>query len=141
MKLLNIDKDVLLKPLQMVSGIVERRHTLPILSNVFLKADGHTLEVVATDLEIQIATNAKLEKSYQGDTLTISARKTLDILRALPDKTKISLEASENRAILKSGKSKFNLQTLPATDFPLIAAKDNAKLDTVKIEQNQVFRR
>ena len=60
MKLLNIDKDVLLKPLQMVSGIVERRHTLPILSNVFLKADGHTLEVVATDLEIQIATNAKL---------------------------------------------------------------------------------
>ncbi|HAT53246.1 MAG TPA: DNA polymerase III subunit beta, partial [Betaproteobacteria bacterium] len=98
MKLLNIDKDVLLKPLQMVSGIVERRHTLPILSNVFLKADGHTLEVIATDLEIQIATNAKLEKSYQGDTLTISARKTLDILRALPDKTKISLEASENRA-------------------------------------------
>ena len=141
MKLLNIDKDVLLKPLQMVSGIVERRHTLPILSNVFLKADGHTLVVIATDLEIQIATNATLEKSYQGDTLTISARKTLDILRALPDKTKISLEASENRAILKSGKSKFNLQTLPATDFPLIAAKDNAKPDTVKIEQNQVFRR
>ena len=135
MKLLNIDKDVLLKPLQMVSGIVERRHTLPILSNVFLKADGHTLEVIATDLEIQIATNAELDNSYQAETLTISARKTLDILRALPDKTKITLEASENRAILKSGKSKFNLQTLPAADFPIIAAKDNAKLDTVSIEQ------
>mgnify|MGYP005679297885 CR=1 FL=1 len=79
MKLLNIDKDLLLKPLQMVSGIVERRHTLPILSNVFLKANNQTLEVVATDLEIQIATSAKLEESYQGETITISARKTLDI--------------------------------------------------------------
>ncbi|MDC1310824.1 DNA polymerase III subunit beta [Burkholderiales bacterium] len=135
MKLLNINKDLLLKPLQMVAGIVEKRHTLPILSNVFLKTDGHNLEVIATDLEIQIATNVQLEESYQGETLTISARKTLDILRALPENTKITLEASDNRAILKSGKSKFNLQTLPSSDFPLIAAKNNAKLDKVTIEQ------
>ena len=135
MKLLNIDKDLLLKPLQMVAGIVERRHTLPILSNVFLKANNNDLEVIATDLEIQIATNTPLEKSYKSETLTISARKTLDILRALPDNTKISLEASENRATLKSGKSKFHLQTLPSGDFPFIAAKDNAHLDTVIIEQ------
>ena len=135
MKLLNIDKDLLLKPLQMVSGIVERRHTLPILSNVFLKANGNTLEVIGTDLEIQIATSATLEQTYSGETLTISARKTLDILRALPDKTKITLEASENRAILKSGKSKFNLQTLPSKDFPLIAAKENATIDVVTLEQ------
>ncbi|MDA1331549.1 MAG: DNA polymerase III subunit beta [Proteobacteria bacterium] len=136
MKLLNIDRDTLLKPLQMVSGIVERRHTIPILSNVFLKADGNTLEVIATDLEIQIATNTKLKQKYSGETLTISARKTLDILRALPDKTKITLEASENRVILKSGKSKFNLQTLPAKDFPLISARENATVDVVTLEQN-----
>ena len=111
MKLLNIDKDILLKPLQMISGIVERRHTLPILSNVFLKTDGKKLEFIATDLEIQIATSTQLDEDYSSEALTISARKTVDILRALPDKTKISLEASENRAILKSGKSKFNLQT------------------------------
>ncbi|MDA0237627.1 MAG: DNA polymerase III subunit beta [Proteobacteria bacterium] len=136
MKLLNIDRDTLLKPLQMVSGIVERRHTIPILSYVFLKADGNTLEVIATDLEIQIATNTKLKQKYSGETLTISARKTLDILRALPDKTKITLEASENRVILKSGKSKFNLQTLPAKDFPLISARENATVDVVTLEQN-----
>ena len=108
MKLLNIDKDILLKPLQMI----ERRHTLPILSNVFLKTDGKKLEFIATDLEIQIATSTQLDEDYSSEALTISARKTVDILRALPDKTKISLEASENRAMLKSGKSKFNLQTL-----------------------------
>ena len=136
MKLLNIDKDILLKPLQMISGIVERRHTLPILSNVFLKTDGKKLEFIATDLEIQIATSTQLDEDYSSEALTISARKTVDILRALPDKTKISLEASENRAMLKSGKSKFNLQTLPSKDFPLISAKENAKLDIVKIEQN-----
>ena len=135
MKLLNIDKDILLKPLQMVSGIVERRHTLPILSNVYLKATNNRLEVIATDLEIQIATSAALDQEYAGETLTISARKTLDILRALPDKTKITLEASENRAILKSGKSKFNLQTLPSSDFPLIAPKENATVQTVTLEQ------
>ena len=135
MKLLNIDKDILLKPLQMVSGIVERRHTLPILSNVYLKATNNRLEVIATDLEIQIATSATLDQQYAGETLTISARKTLDILRALPDKTKITLEASENRAILKSGKSKFNLQTLPSSDFPLIAPKENATVQTVTLEQ------
>ena len=112
MKLLNIDKDLLLKPLQLVSGIVERRHTLPILSNVLLKIGNQKLEVFATDLEIQISTSVALENDNSEDAVTISARKTLDILRALPDKTKISLEASDTRAVLKGGKSKFNLQDL-----------------------------
>jgi len=135
MKLLNIDKDLLLKPLQLVSGIVERRHTLPILSNVLLKIGNQKLEVFATDLEIQISTSVALENDNSEEAVTISARKTLDILRALPDKTKISLEASDTRAVLKGGKSKFNLQTLPSSDFPLIEARDKPTVDTVQIQE------
>ncbi|HEV8260523.1 MAG TPA: DNA polymerase III subunit beta, partial [Burkholderiales bacterium] len=81
MKILEIEKDVLLRPLQAVSGIVERRHTLPILSNVMLEADGSALNLLATDLEIQVATSAVLEKTASRYAVTVSARKLQDILR------------------------------------------------------------
>ncbi|MEO8166511.1 MAG: DNA polymerase III subunit beta [Betaproteobacteria bacterium] len=121
MKILDIDKDVLLKPLQAVSGIVERRHTLPILSNVMLETRGSDLNLVATDLEIQIATSIKLDKSGNDHAVTVSARKLQDILRALPENTNVTLDAQEGRLQVKAGKSKFNLQTLPAQDFPRLA--------------------
>jgi DNA polymerase III subunit beta len=120
MKILDIDKDVLLRPLQAVSGIVERRHTLPILSNVLLEIEDGQLKLLATDLEIQVATMAGI-KASNAYAVTVSARKLQDILRALPDGTQVSLDAQESRLQVKAGKSRFNLQTLPAQDFPRMA--------------------
>ncbi|HEX4985920.1 MAG TPA: DNA polymerase III subunit beta [Burkholderiales bacterium] len=121
MKILDIDKDILLKPLQAVSGIVERRHTLPILSNVMLETKGADLNLVATDLEIQISTSAKLAKPAGEQAVTVSARKLQDILRSLPDNTAVTLDGQEGRLQVRAGKSRFNLQTLPAQDFPKLA--------------------
>lgn len=138
MKILDIDKDVLLRPLQAVSGIVERRHTLPILSNVMLETRGTDLSLVATDLEIQIATSAELKKPAADHAVTVSARKLQDILRALPDSTIVSLDVQEGRLQVKAGKSRFNLQTLPAQDFPRLAEGGSATT-RVKLPQ-KIFR-
>ena len=120
MKLLQIERDALLKPLQAVTGIVEKRHTLPILSNVLLDRKGEQLRLIATDLEIQISTRCEAGKGAGDQSLTVSARKLQDILRSLPDNTEVSLDAQNNRLQVKAGKSRFNLQTLPAADFPLL---------------------
>ena len=122
MKLVQLPRDALLKPLQAVTGIVERRHTLPILSNVLIERTADSLRFVATDLELQIATSCPLDKKG-GETLavTVSARKLVDILRALPDGSEVALEIANNRLQVKAGKSRFNLQTLPAADFPALA--------------------
>lgn len=120
MKLLQIERDALLKPLQAVTGIVEKRHTLPILSNVFLERKDGGLKLVATDLEIQVSTRCDAGKGSADQNLTVSARKLQDILRSLPDGTDVTLDAQNNRLQVKAGKSRFNLQTLPAADFPLL---------------------
>ena len=122
MKLLECSRDDLLHPLQTVSGIVERRHTLPILSNVLIERGDNGLNVLATDLEIQICSRSKVNIPSALTTLTTSARKLQDILRALPAEAKVALESSGNRLQLKSGRSRFTLQTLPAEDFPRLAA-------------------
>jgi DNA polymerase III subunit beta len=119
MKLIQADRDALLKPLQTVTGIVERRHTLPILSNVFIELKNDHISFIATDLEIQITTSAKDGSVRDGEySVTVGAKKLQDILRALPEQSQVTLEASENRLQTKAGKSRFNLQTLPAEDFP-----------------------
>ena len=118
MILIEADRDALLKPLQAVSGIVERRHTLPILSNVLLERKGEKIHFVTTDLEIQIATEAESKGKGEDAAVTVSARKLQEILRALPEKSKVVLEHKENRLHVKAGKSHFSLQTLPAEDFP-----------------------
>lgn len=123
MKLVQIKRDALLKPLQAVTGIVEKRHTLPILSNVLIERKQERLTLVATDLEIQISTGFSIEgkKSGEDTKLTVSARKLQDILRALPEDAEAALEAQNNRLQVRAGKSRFNLQTLPANDFPVLA--------------------
>jgi DNA polymerase III subunit beta len=122
MKLLQIDKDALLTPLQAVTGIVEKRHTLPILSNVLIERHSNTLNLVATDLEIQITTSCAASGNTDSDqSLTVSARKLQDILRSLPDGAETILDVQANKVQLKSGKSRFNLQTMPADDFPKMA--------------------
>jgi len=122
MKLVLAKRDDLLRPLQAVSGIVEKRHTLPILSNVLFESSGKQLKLLATDLEIQVSTSFDYpQKGGDNYQVTISARKLLDILRALPEQADVVLEAQNNRMQVRSGRSRFNLQTLPAADFPKLA--------------------
>ena len=128
MKLLQANRDDLLKPLQAVTGIVEKRHTLPILSNVLLEQHENVLQLVATDLEIQVTAKFSAgDGAKVPQPITVSARKLHDILRSLPDGAEVTLEAQPNRVQVKAGKSRFNLQTLPADDFPKISpATDGA---------------
>lgn len=126
MNLIKINRDLLLKPLQAVSGIIERRHTLPILSNVLLARSANRVELVATDIEIEITSAVSGDAGGEAKAITIGARKFLDILRALPEGSDVSLTLQDKRLQLKSGKSRFNLQTLPAEDFPRLAAAEGA---------------
>ena len=122
MKLVQAKRDDLLKPLQAVSGIVEKRHTLPILSNVLFERIDERLHLLATDLEIQVSTSfSTSQTSGENYLVTASARKLQDILRALPEQAEITLESQNNRMLVRSGKSRFTLQTLPAEDFPKLA--------------------
>jgi DNA polymerase III subunit beta len=114
-------RDELLTPLAAVSGIIERRHTLPILSNVLIDAAGQAVSFLATDIEIQITARSGLAADKEGRPLTVGARKLLDILRALPEDAEVSLQPQDKRLVVKAGKSRFSLQTLPAEDFPRLA--------------------
>jgi DNA polymerase III subunit beta len=120
MQLKQIPRDALLKPLQAVSGIVERRHTLPILANVLLEQKNGKLHVTATDLEMQITAIADLE-GKEGQATTVGARKLQDLLRALPDDAQLNLDATGSKMTVRAGRSRFNLQTLAATDYPRIS--------------------
>ena len=110
----------LLEALQSVAGIVERRHTLPILANVLVRKNGDELEFTTSDLEIQVRTRATLGGDAGQFSTTVGARKLIDILRMLPPDQVVSLAASQNKLTLAGGKSRFTLQTLPADDFPLV---------------------
>lgn len=113
------EKEILLKPLQVVIGIVERKQTLPILSNVLIEKESGKIRFTATDLEIQITTTIETTTgNNELSSITVGGKKLQEILRILPDQSKISIETKENKALIKSNKSRFNLQTLPAQDFP-----------------------
>ena len=114
-------RDEILGPLAAVSGIIERRHTLPILSNVLLDGDGEVVSFLATDIEIQITARTVLPFAGEARALTVGARKLLDILRALPDGSEVTLQQQDKRLVVKAGRSRFTLQTLPAEDFPRLA--------------------
>jgi DNA polymerase-3 subunit beta len=139
MLILQAERDALLKPLLAVTGIVERRHTLPILSNVLIEKKGGQVGFLATDLEIQITTASADELPGEDFRLTTSAKKLQDILRAIPDKTTVTLEQLDGRLTLKAGKSRFNLQTLPAEDFPLLSV-GNASESSFSLSQRELKR-
>ena len=120
MIVLKTTQERVLDVLQSVSGIVERRHTLPILANVLIRKTGQALQFTTSDLEIQIRTQAELDGDSGQFTTTVGARKLIDILRSMPSDQTVSLESNQNKLILKGGKSRFTLQTLPAEDFPLV---------------------
>ena len=125
MIVLKATQDKVLSVLQSVAGIVERRHTLPILANVLIRKTGTQLQLTTSDLEIQIRTTAELDGDSGDFATTIGARKLIDILRSMPSDQIVSLESAQNKLILKGGKSRFTLQTLPAEDFPLVQEATN----------------
>ena len=121
MVLVKARRDDLLGPLASVSGIIERRHTLPILSNVLVENIPGALAFVATDIEIQITARGAMEPASSAKSVTVGARKLVDILRALPEDAEVTLQQQDKRLLVKAGKSRFALQTLPAEDFPRLA--------------------
>ena len=112
-------REALLKPLQAVIGVVERRQTMPILANVLLVAKDGQLAVTATDLEVELVAQADVEIEGAGD-VTVPGRKLLDICKALPDGAELAIALSGEKLSIKSGRSKFTLTTLPAADFPTV---------------------
>jgi DNA polymerase-3 subunit beta len=132
MIILKSTRDALLSPLQAVSGIVERRHTLPILSNVLLEKQGEHLTLLATDIEIQITTKRENVGGEGDGAVTVAAKKLQDILRSLPESAEIVLDLEDKRLLVKAGRSRFSLQTLPADDFPrMMIAEGEEKTLTI----------
>lgn len=114
-----IPREAILKPLQLVAGVVERRQTLAVLSNVLLSLnDNGELAITGTDLEVELVGRVKLEGPLQGGEITVPGRKLLDICKALPEGAEIQISQEEGKLVVKSGRSRFSLATLPASDFP-----------------------
>ena len=128
---LSASRDTILKPLQSVIGVVERRQTMPILGNVLLVAKENSLSVTATDLEVELRAETTVEVDTPGE-ITVPGRKLYDICKALPADAKIDLAVSGERVTLKAARSRFTLSSLRAADFPVVeevAAQQTLKLD------------
>jgi DNA polymerase-3 subunit beta len=120
MIVLKATQEKFLAALQAVAGIVERRHTLPILANVLIRKSGERIELTTSDLEIQVRTVAELGGDASNFATTVGARKLIDILRSMPTDQTVTLSATQSKLTLSGGKSRFTLQTMPADDFPLV---------------------
>ncbi|WP_287797785.1 DNA polymerase III subunit beta, partial [Idiomarina sp.] len=133
----SINRDAFLKPLQVVSGAVERRHTLPILSNLLLQVDNGQLKLTGTDLEVELVSAVPLESADMDAAVTVPAKKLLDIVRSLPEGSTIEFTSQEDSATVKSGRSKFKLSTLSSDDFPNI---DDWKSDIHLVTEQAVLK-
>ena len=114
-----IEKETLLNPLQQVIGAVEKRQTMPALSNVLLRTTENTLTLTATDLEIELVSHVAMVIDEPGE-ITVPARKLLDICKSLPNDSLINFSVKDAKALVQSGRSRFSLATLPAADFPAL---------------------
>lgn len=114
----SISRENFLQPLQLVSGAVERRHTLPILSNVLIKVSENSLWLTGTDLEVELISNVTLTDDFEEGEITVPAKKLLDICKGLTDGSNIDFSVDGNKALLRSGRSKYSLSTLAADDYP-----------------------
>lgn len=112
-----IQRDNLLNSLQQIIGAVEKRQTMPALSNVLIKAENNSLSLTATDLEIEFVTHLDMVINDPGE-ITVPARKLLDICKSLPVDSEVNFSLKDDKAIIQSGRSRFSLVTLPAADFP-----------------------
>ena len=134
---LSATRDVLLKPLQAVIGVVERRQTMPILSNVLLVAKDGELSVTATDLEVELVAQVNVDVQSGGE-ITVSGRKLLDICRALPEGSEVAVSMSGEKLHVRSGRSKFALATLPAAEFPSV--EDIKAAQSISVSQEVLGR-
>ncbi len=130
-------REVLLKPLQAVIGVVERRQTMPILSNVLMIARDGQLSITATDLEVELVAQAEVDAETGGE-ITVSGRKLLDICKALPEGSEIDISLSGEKLAVRAGRSKFNLATLPAAEFPVV--EDIKAGQTISVSQDALGR-
>ena len=130
-----IPREALLKPLQLVTSVVERRQTLPVLANLLIQADAQGLSLTGTDLEVEMIARCPVPIEQPGEA-TIPARKLADIWRALPDGADVAVVVEGERAIIRSGRSRFTLATLPAADFPKVESGDSDVV--VNLGQHQI---
>lgn len=137
---LSISRESLLKSLQQVAGVVERKHTMPILANVLVKIRDHELSLTGTDLEVELVATQKLESSQVGEAgeITVPCRKLLDICKSLPAGSQIDLSLTDSKLLIKSGRSRYTLTTLPAADYP--ALEDDEGAFSLKISQRNFKR-
>ena len=122
----SLSREALLKPLQQVVGVVERRQTLPVLSNLLVEVRGVELSFTGTDLEVEMVARSVVEDAEDGET-TIPARKLFEIVRALPDGCRVTVSVSGDKATVSAGRSRFTLATLPANDFPSVDALEGVE--------------
>ncbi len=134
---LTAEREKLLTPLQAVIGVVERRQTMPVLANVLLGVRNGQLSIAATDLEVELVAGTDVAVQDSGD-ITVPGRKFLDILRALPEKVSVSLNSEGEKVVIKAGRSRFSLSTLPAADFPVI--DDINAQQTVQLPRKELLR-
>ncbi|MCJ8338413.1 MAG: DNA polymerase III subunit beta [Pseudomonadales bacterium] len=113
-----ISREALIKPLQLVAGVVERRQTLPVLSNILLVAEGDQLSMTGTDLEVELVGRVTLSEPAEAGSITVPARKLMDICKSLPDNAIIEVKLTDAKVVIKAGRTRFTLTTLPATEFP-----------------------
>ncbi|MBI5450896.1 MAG: DNA polymerase III subunit beta [Gammaproteobacteria bacterium] len=119
-----VSRDALQKPLMAVTNVVEKRQTLPILANLLIEVKGSTLSLTGTDLEVEIRSTLPISNGENG-IVTVPARKFSDICRALPDGADLTVSLDDDRIVIRSGKSRFALASLPAQDFPVVDADSN----------------
>ena len=134
---LTAEREKLLAPLQAVIGVVERRQTMPVLTNVLLAVREGQLSITATDLEVELVASTEVAVQEAGD-ITVPGRKFLDILRALPEKVSVSLAVEGEKVVIKAGRSRFSLTTLPAVEFPVI--DDINSQQTVQVPRKELLR-
>lgn len=119
----SIQREVLLKPLQQVIGVVERRHTLPVLANILVKVSDGEVALTGTDLEVEMAARVAVSSATDGE-VTIPARKFFELMRALPDGAQITCKQQTDKVVVQAGRSRYTLATLPASEFPVIEEID-----------------
>lgn len=133
-----ISRDALLRPLNLVAGVVERRQTLPILANVLMVLDGDRLALTGTDLEVELVGRVQLAAPGESGEVTMPARKLVDICKSLPEGSEIEFNVQDSKVTVKSGRSRFTLATLPAREFPNV--EDSMGTHQFTIKQGQLKR-
>ncbi len=134
----SVSRDALLKPLNLVAGVVERRQTLPVLSNVLLNLDGNRLSITGTDLEVELVGRLTLDDAGEAGEITVPARKLADICKSLPDGADLQFSVADGKATVRSGRSRFTLATLPAREFPNI--EDSIGTHQFTLKQSELRR-